>query len=615
MAYGSIIDERLFGEKSMKFSEISKYKYKQLTQKFMINLEKNISLDLAKVDDWLAEAFMVKPEACECLVIKRVDEKQKYIINIVWRILLLRKNLLQALNIPVFYTGDIIDISEKNNHFEVAILTTRVSNIGSSLYMATMNMTMNIILQQMLNDKTIEYTDMIFNNIVENLINPFIKMSGSGKSTMPILKEAYNQKIPFEHLSNGVYQLGWGNNLKIMSRSSTSLDSAIGANLSDNKFASSILIRNSGLPAPEHFLASTYEEVLKEVNDLGFPIVTKPVDQNRGEGVSVDIFDNEMLKKGFDLAYSKSNAKKVIVEKQVAGICSRIFIAGDKMLYAVKRLPKSVIGDGKKTVKELIDEANKNNESLPPWKRTEYFPSDAEALHSIKEAGFTLDAVAKEGDLIPLRRIESTQWGGGTEDVTDTIHPENIDIAIRAAKLFNLYVAGIDIISPDITKPWYENGAIINEVNFSPLYGAGEISKSTIPIFLNNFIKDNGRIPITVVIGNEKAFEKAKDIQKDKIDTKCFISSHDKSLDNKNKEIHFATHSLRKRVKALLGDLRVEELIIVVQTDELLSCELPVDYIDEVVEVSNDLVIFNSNKEKISNKTYKQLMDLLNMVY
>lgn len=400
-----------------------------------------------------------------------------------------------------------------------------------------------------------------------------------------------------------------------MSKSSTNLDSAIGANISESKFVSSILVRNAGLPAPEHFLASTYQDLLEGMNKLGFPVVTKPVDQNRGEGISVDIFDNEMLKKGFELAHNKAKIKKVIVEKQVAGVCSRIFIAGDKMLYALKRLPKSVVGDGKKTISELIDEANRKNATLPPWMRTEYFPNDTEALESIKKAGFTLNTIVTKGELIPLRRIESTQWGGYDEDVTDVIHPENIDIAIRAAKLFNLYVAGVDIISPDITKPWYENGAIINEVNFSPLYGGGEISKSTITTFLNNFVKDDGRISISVVVGNEKAFEKAKDIQKDKVDTKCFISSHDKSLDNKANEIHFTTHSLCKRVKALLGDLRVEELIIVVQTDELLSCELPIDYIDEVVEVSNDLVRFNSNKEKISNDTYKQLMDLLNIVY
>lgn len=142
-----------------------------------------------------------------------------------------------------------------------------------------------------------------------------------------------------------------------------------------------------------------------------------------------------------------------------------------------------------------------------PWKRTERYPMDDEALIAIQNAGYSLESIPEAHILVPLRRIESTQDGGTDEDITKTIHPDNIDLAIRAAKLFNLEVTGIDIITPDITIPWYRNGAIINEVNYSPQYGGGDISKSTIAGFLADFMQERGRIPITVILGGSEAME------------------------------------------------------------------------------------------------------------
>ncbi|WP_294347916.1 hypothetical protein [Prosthecochloris sp.] len=107
-------------------------------------------------------------------------------------------------------------------------------------------------------------------------------------------------------------------------------------------------------------------------------------------------------------------------------------------------------------------------------------PLDQRARDSIEAAGFSEMSVPEKGRLVPLRPIESTQWGGVDEEVTDHVHSENLVTAPDAAKLFSLDVAGIDIISADISVPWYENGAIINEVNYAPLSGGGGRFQSAI---------------------------------------------------------------------------------------------------------------------------------------
>src|SRR5690606_24429942 len=110
----------------------------------------------------------------------------------------------------------------------------------------------------------------------------------------------------------------------------------------------------------------------------------------------------------------------------------------------------------------------------------------------LARAGLTLDSVPAAGAWAWLRRIESTEWGGVDEDFSTTLHPDNAAIAIRAAELFGLDIAGVDIISTDITRPWHENGAIINEVNSSPLLGASLSSLNSMPAVLARLVPCNG---------------------------------------------------------------------------------------------------------------------------
>jgi cyanophycin synthetase len=284
------------------------------------------------------------------------------------------------------------------------------------------------------------------------------------------------------------------------------------------------------------------------------------------------------------------------------------------MLYAVKRLPKSVAGDGKTTINDLIKEANLSEKTTPPWLKSEPFPIDSLAIEAMEAEGFTLESIPECGRLVPLRKIESTQWGGVDEEVTQSIHPENLAAALRAAELFGSQVAGIDIITSDISVPWYENGAIINEVNFSPLLGGGEISRRQIPIFLKSFIQEDGRIPIIVIVGDTSAMEYARKIQAEAITkaVRCYTTSHEQSiLAHTGEEIHFQTTSLYARCKALLMYPDVDTLILVVQTDEFLHTGLPVDRIERFEIVSRKLSVWAHPEEELSHSRAEDLLLLL----
>jgi cyanophycin synthetase len=411
------------------------------------------------------------------------------------------------------------------------------------------------------NHPTEENKNKVFNTITEKVIKPLHRLVPAGKSTIPVLRVAHSLGIPFVHLGLGVYQLGWGSKARRLDRSTCELDSAIGSKLAQNKVFTANILRAAGLPAPVHGVVTTENDALSLAKMIRFPVVIKPTDRDRGEGVTVDISDEAKLKSAFAHAQNLSKSKQVIVERQVSGVCHRLFIANDKLLYAVKRNPMMIIGDGNRTIQELVDSEVTEQDNKPPWSRSEIKPIDDLALEAFESLGFSARSVPDKGVMVPLRRIESTEWGGVDEEVTAVVHPENLYISLQAAKLFGLHVAGIDIISPDITTPWYVNGAIINEVNFSPLFGGAEISRSHIPAFFAEFIDGDGKIPIEVFDTGETAlvFHKEQAAK----GNRCYMTTANRTIDELGKEIVMPFKDLKHRIRALIMRSDVDSIAII----------------------------------------------------
>ena len=107
-----------------------------------------------------------------------------------------------------------------------------------------------------------------------------------------------------------------------------------------------------------------------------------------------------------------------------------------------------------------------------------------------------MTSVPCAGTQAPLNPFESVLWGGGEEDVTGCLHPDNSALALRVAALFGLSIAGIDIVNTDIAMPWHENNAIVNEVNFAPTLGDGPVSTAGISAFLTDFITGTAGSPL-----------------------------------------------------------------------------------------------------------------------
>ncbi|GEM_PF-390434 len=551
--------------------------------------------DPGPIDNWLESALETRVPPCNALPLRHGDPVDGDKIAISWRILLAFRALMQAARIPIFDAGCVLRVDATNDSLPGWIATAavpRIDHLSPSCYAIASEGAVEIIRWMMEKPCTAENATALYEMIQQRILPSLQRMFSSGKSTIHVLRAAHAKDIPFAHLGAGVFQLGYGSRIRRIDRSTTDNDSAIGSKLAQNKVWSADLIRQAGLPAPQHILVVSEQEARQAADQLGWPVVVKPSDRDRGEGVTVDIRDDAQLLAALKAAKGASRTRKVIVERAVSGVCHRLFVAKGQLLYAVKRLPKSIHGDGERSVATLIQAANQHESARPPWLRSERYPDDSLAVEAMAAAGFTLDSVPAAGERVPLRNIESTAWGGFDEDMTDRIHPDNLDIAIRAAVLFDLEVAGIDIITPDISRPWHENGAIINEVNFAPLLGGGEISRSHIAEFLARLVAGDGRIPVEAFLGGDAAFSAAIGRRKELVadNLACYLTTDATTLTPAGAEMPLPFKSLYQRSRALLMNRRVEAIILVVQTDETLRAGLPMDRIDRLTVAGNSLL-------------------------
>lgn len=407
---------------------------------------------------------------------------------------------------------------------------------------------------------TAEHREQLYQTLETQVCAGLRNMVPAGKSTMPVLRVAHAMGIPFMHLGAGVYQLGWGSKAHRMDRSAIETDSAMGSRMAQNKVATAGLLRLAGLPAPVHEVVDRDDAAVEAAARLGYPVVLKPLDCDRGEGVTVDVRDADAVRRAFALAHPLSRARRVIVERQVDGVCHRLFIAHGRLLYAVKRMPMGVTGDGQRSVAELVDDALRAELNKPVWDRSPLQPLDERAVQALAGAGLAPDTVPARGVLAPLRRIESTEDGGVDEDVSAVIHPDNLAAALEAARLFGLQVAGIDIITADITRPWHVQPAIINEVNFAPLFGGGDISRSHIPRFLQDLMQGDGRIPVEACA--DKAAALARQAAHAAQGLRCAFTSARETVDASGRAIVMPFDELRRRVQALALRGDVDAIVV-----------------------------------------------------
>ncbi len=329
-----------------------------------------------------------------------------------------------------------------------------------------------------------------------------------GPSTGCIVDEAAKRNIPYIRLNKqSLVQLGYGVNQKRIRATIASTTSNIAVDIAGDKEETKMLLEAAEIPVPRGTVVRTEEGLQEAIEKYSYPLVIKPIDGNHGKGNTTNITNWEQALKAFSAA--KEYRRSVIVEKFITGYDLRCLCINYKFICAALRTPASVVGDGKNNIQWLIDETNKDpRRGYGHEKVLTQITIDHSTQKMLDDYGYTLETVPKKGERVLLKSTANLSTGGTSTDVTDEVHPANIFMFERIAKIVGLDICGIDVMATDLRTPVTENGGSILEVNAAPGFRMHIEPAEGLPRNVAEPVVDMlfprgsvGRIPIIAVTG------------------------------------------------------------------------------------------------------------------
>ena len=329
-----------------------------------------------------------------------------------------------------------------------------------------------------------------------------------GPSTGCIVDEAVKRGIPYIRLNrHSLVQLGYGIHQRRIRATIAGTTSSIAVDIACDKEETKNLLEAAEIPVPRGVIIRDEDDLRAAVDKLGFPLVTKPIDGNHGKGATTNIQSWEHAVKAFHAA--KHYSRSIICEKFITGVDFRLLVINYKFICAALRTPAAVTGNGKNTIEELIALVNEDpRRGYGHEKVLTQIKVDDFTLKMLEEKNYTLSSIPAEGEQVLLKPTANLSTGGTSTDVTEEVHPQNIFLAERIAKIIGLDICGIDIMAPDLRQPIVENGGAVLEVNAAPGFrmhiepteGIGRnVAEPVIDMLFPN--NSNGQIPIIAITG------------------------------------------------------------------------------------------------------------------
>jgi cyanophycin synthetase len=358
-----------------------------------------------------------------------------------------------------------------------------------------------------LRDRDICGPDFDFRRALEKLIS-FAQARQLGPSTASLVRAAEERDIPWLRLNDySLVQFGHGRYQKRIQATVTSETRHIAVSIASDKEETNNILASIGLPVPRQKLVRSAEDAVAAARRLGYPVVVKPLDANHGRGVSINLKTPEEVHTAFGKA--REHARTVIVETYIEGEDHRMLVVNGELIAVSKRVPGHVTGDGTHTIKELVDLVNSDpRRGVGHEKVLTRIELDDQALRLMGLAGVTAETVLSAGQRFFLRSTGNLSTGGTAIDLTDVVHHDNREMAVRAAQAIGLDVAGIDFITPDVAQSYKTHGGAICEVNAAPGFRMhvapteGKPRDAAGPVLDMLFPKGTpSRIPIAAVTG------------------------------------------------------------------------------------------------------------------
>jgi cyanophycin synthetase len=289
-----------------------------------------------------------------------------------------------------------------------------------------------------------------------------------GPSTGSLVRAAEERDIPWLRLNQySLVQFGQGRFQQRIQATTTGRTSNIAVELASDKEETNGILRDLGLPVPRQELVRNREDAVRAAERIGYPVVLKPLAGNHGRGVAINLRNADEVKSGFEKA--REHGSTIIVESYIEGFDHRLLVVNGQLVAAAKRVPGHVVGDGKHSIQELVEIVNQDpRRGVGHEKVLTRLEFDHQAERLLAKLGYDHETVPAKDEVVYLRSTANLSTGGTAIDVTDIIHPDNREMAIRAVKAIDLDIGGVDFLTRDISDSYRDAGGGICEVNAGP---------------------------------------------------------------------------------------------------------------------------------------------------
>ncbi len=289
-----------------------------------------------------------------------------------------------------------------------------------------------------------------------------------GPSTASLVRAAEERNIPWLRLNQqSLVQFGHGKYQQRIQATVTGKTPHIAVELASDKEETNKILGSLGLPVPRQELVNSQTDALKAARKLGGSVVLKPYNGNHGRGITINIREDDEIREAFNAA--REHSRSVIVETYVGGDDHRLLVINGELIAATRRTPGHVVGDGTRSIAALVEIVNQDpRRGVGHEKVLTRLELDAQAELMMERVDYTAQSVPKDGEVVYLRSTANLSTGGTATDVTDIIHPDNRDMAVRAVRAIGLDVGGVDFISTNIAESYKRIGGGICEVNAAP---------------------------------------------------------------------------------------------------------------------------------------------------
>ncbi len=219
----------------------------------------------------------------------------------------------------------------------------------------------------------------------------------------------------------------------------------------DDKAVTRRVVQGAGVRVPDQIATTETDDKIEAFLNRYGKVVVKPARGEQGRGIAVGLSEMDELTAAISTARKISDV--VLLEEFVEGTDLRLVVINFRLVAAAVRRPALVVGDGKHTIRELIEKQSRRRSAGTGGESK--IPLDAETERTIRQSGYGYETVLAVDEELQVRRTANLHTGGTLHDVTGMVHPAIVEAGIKSARAIDIPVVGIDLMVKSPRLPDY----------------------------------------------------------------------------------------------------------------------------------------------------------------